>query len=220
MQALNAEERGIWFEILMLMHDSEQRGKLMLNGKPYPIDAIANIANSEKAKVNLAITKILTYGVAEIDAGGFIFNRRMLRDESFRMSRVFNGKKGGRPKTYTKPSLNLNLTPSSSSSSSSSSSTSNTPIPPLPPKGVGEFNYFWESYPKKIGKGNAYKVWVKSKNKPALDVILAAIEKQKQCAQWQKESGQFIPNPSTWLSQGRWDDEVVSPEPEPAGCLE
>ena len=142
-QALNAEERGIWFEILMLMHDSEQRGKLMLNGKPYPIDAIANIANSEKAKVNLAITKILTYGVAEIDAGGFIFNRRMLRDESFRMSRVFNGKKGGRPKTYTKPSLNLNLTPSSSSSSSSS--TSNNPIHHLPPKGVGEFNYFCES---------------------------------------------------------------------------
>ena len=36
-QALTYEERGIWIEILFLMHESEERGKLTLNGKP--IDA-------------------------------------------------------------------------------------------------------------------------------------------------------------------------------------
>jgi hypothetical protein len=25
--------------------------------------------------------------------------------------------------------------------------------------------------------------------------------------QWRKDGGQFIPNPATWLNQGRWDDQ-------------
>jgi hypothetical protein len=37
--------------------------------------------------------------------------------------------------------------------------------------------------------------------------ILLAIERQKTWDQWTKDSGQFIPHPATWLSQGRWDDE-------------
>ena len=27
-------------------------------------------------------------------------------------------------------------------------------------------------------------------------------------AQWTKEGGQYIPNPTTWLNQGRWDDKT------------
>ena len=36
--------------------------------------------------------------------------------------------------------------------------------------------------------------------------ILGAIEQQKQSDQWKDEK--FIPHPSKWLNQGRWDDEV------------
>jgi hypothetical protein len=35
---------------------------------------------------------------------------------------------------------------------------------------------------------------------------------QKTSAQWQKDNGQYIPNPATWLNQGRWDDEIKEPE--------
>jgi hypothetical protein len=35
-----------------------------------------------------------------------------------------------------------------------------------------------------------------------------AVEAQKKSKQWQKDDGQYIPNPSTWLNQGRWDDEL------------
>jgi len=41
----------------------------------------------------------------------------------------------------------------------------------------------------------------------------AAIERQKSSRQWTKDDGQYIPNPSTWLNQERWEDE---PEPEVA----
>ncbi len=35
-----------------------------------------------------------------------------------------------------------------------------------------------------------------------------AIEVQKQSEQWTKDNGRFIPNPATWLNQGRWEDEL------------
>ena len=42
-----------------------------------------------------------------------------------------------------------------------------------------------------------------------LDVLIDAIEKHKQSAQWQKDGGQYIPHPATWLNQQRWEDEML-----------
>jgi hypothetical protein len=42
-----------------------------------------------------------------------------------------------------------------------------------------------------------------------LEVLLDAIEKHKQSAQWQKDGGQYIPHPATWLNQQRWEDEIL-----------
>lgn len=75
-------------------------------------------------------------------------------------------------------------------------------IPPLPPKG---FDEFWESYPKKVGKAKAKDLWIKLK--PDIEVTLSALLWQKESDQWTRDGGQFIPNPATYLSQGRWDDE-------------
>jgi uncharacterized protein YdaU (DUF1376 family) len=68
-----------------------------------------------------------------------------------------------------------------------------------------DFDVFWKEYPKKVGKDSARKAW--DKTKPNLDVVIKALEWQKQSDQWFKSNGQFIPNPSTWLNQGRWEDE-------------
>ena len=35
------------------------------------------------------------------------------------------------------------------------------------------------------------------------------MEYQKGSRQWRENNGQFIPNPATWLNQGRWEDELV-----------
>lgn len=83
--------------------------------------------------------------------------------------------------------------------------------PPKPPKGGdGDFDIFWKTYPKKVGKGDALKKWGilhRSTRLPPLNDLLAAIEEQKTWDQWQKDGGQYIPNPATWLNQGRWEDE-------------
>jgi hypothetical protein len=72
------------------------------------------------------------------------------------------------------------------------------------------FDEFWNCYPRKVGKQNAYKAWGKINPDPQLkEIIMAALEKHKFTTQWQKDNGQFIPHPATWLSQRRWDDEIA-----------
>lgn len=72
-----------------------------------------------------------------------------------------------------------------------------------------DFLEFWTSYPKKTGKGDAYKSWTKLKpSKRVKDEIIASVEKHKLSSQWKRNDGQYIPNPSTFLNQRRWEDEV------------
>ena len=49
------------------------------------------------------------------------------------------------------------------------------------------------------------------KVKVSVDTLTAAVEAQKQSAQWTKDNGQYIPNPATWLNQGRWEDVLDAP---------
>lgn len=81
-----------------------------------------------------------------------------------------------------------------------------------------EFLTFWKAYPKKVGKDAALKAWKKRNGtRPGIDAIIKAIEEQKRSDQWTRDSGQYIPNPATWINQGRWDDEV---ETQPKGKWE
>ena len=70
-----------------------------------------------------------------------------------------------------------------------------------------DFVLFWNSYPKKTGKEAALKAWNKMKFRGDIGHILFAVKQQTASDQWKKDDGQFIPNPATWLNQGRWDDQ-------------
>lgn len=77
------------------------------------------------------------------------------------------------------------------------------------------FDVFWEHYPRHEGKTKARESFIKALRKGVkLDELVAAIEKHKQSAQWQKDGGQYIPHPATWLNQQRWEDEVLTGVPQ------
>jgi hypothetical protein len=70
------------------------------------------------------------------------------------------------------------------------------------------FLEFWSSYPRKEGKGAAYKSWLKiSSPGETIQLILAALEWQKVSEQWKKDNGQYIPQPAKYLNQQHWLDE-------------
>ena len=82
------------------------------------------------------------------------------------------------------------------------------------------FEKFWEAYPKKVARSECLRVWgsptskfrkealEKEPDAEFVEKIVSALEQQKQGNSWQKDNGEFIPNPTTWLNQGRWNDEL------------
>lgn len=71
------------------------------------------------------------------------------------------------------------------------------------------FDEFWQRYPKKKSKRDAEKAWTKLKPNAALRAtLMAALNLQAKSEDWCKQNGQYVPNPVTWLSGRRWEDEV------------
>ena len=71
-----------------------------------------------------------------------------------------------------------------------------------------EFDEFWSEYPRKVGKKDARKAFDKALKTTDAETMIRAVIAQKQSGQWLRENGRYIPNPATWLNQGRWDDEI------------
>ena len=135
-QSLDYETRGIWWEIICLLHESDERGVLLLNGKPMPEDALCRLLGLDNQKLTTALTTLLTYGVAKRrESDGAIYSKRMVADEKLRQIRKMAGSKGGNPllvKQNLTTQVKQKRTPSSSSSSSITPISPNGKPPALP----------------------------------------------------------------------------------------
>lgn len=68
-----------------------------------------------------------------------------------------------------------------------------------------KFEDFWNLYPRKVGKDNAYKSWLKllpEDRQKCIEVIPLHSSQE----QWKTK--EYIPHPATWLNGGRWKDEI------------
>lgn len=89
----------------------------------------------------------------------------------------------------------------------------NVNTPPNPPSQGDSapdprFEDFWKEYPKKVGKQDALKAWKKIHPSAALvTTIMSTLGRAKDTDQWRRDGGRYVPNPSTWLNQGRYDDD-------------
>lgn len=70
------------------------------------------------------------------------------------------------------------------------------------------FNEFWKAYPKKVNKKGCFTSFKRIKHlKEEMPLIMAALNDFKASKQWQKDNGQYIPNPQTFINQERWKDQ-------------
>lgn len=70
-----------------------------------------------------------------------------------------------------------------------------------------QFDEFWSLYPRKLKKQKA-KEWFE-KNKPPNElfvIMITALKKFIDSKEWKSNNGQYIPHPTTWLNQKRWED--------------
>lgn len=90
--------RGLWIELLALMHRSDRYGYLLVNGKQPTDRQIAIQAGASIDEVSAGIAELENEGVFSRDRHGTIYSRRMIRDEKKAQNARKNGRKGGNPK--------------------------------------------------------------------------------------------------------------------------
>lgn len=168
-----------------------------------------------------------------VDTVFMVIRESMERVKAFNAKQKANGSKGGRPITQNNPDKTQNNPTITQIEPKQSLENENENInifnPPIVPPSGGtdvcvspsekpketytqEFTVFWQRYPKKVGKDAAFRAWKTKKREghlPAMPVLLKAIDTALRTDQWQRDGGQYIPNPATWLNQGRWMDEEV-----------
>jgi hypothetical protein len=109
------EARGMWIDLLCLMHQSERSGYLQIDGKPIPHRTIALLCAVDVRLVRRTTAELIATGVASLTPDGILYSRRMVRDsEASEQGREF-GKRGGNPSLRRKPDPNGGLTPGDNS---------------------------------------------------------------------------------------------------------
>lgn len=217
-QVLTLEAQGAWIKLLCAMWTAPTRGIVCWGyrkfeafwGKPRGdvemlINDIANVAD-----VSLRDSAGMGVNQHENAVDVIITCRRMVREEAQRKreaTKKYRQRHGDVPRDVPQnvPSMSPRIYQKSDIRSQNKNKT------PIVPKGDdgGFTQNFWNPYPKKVGKRACLRSW--KRLRPSIELqekIKAAIEKQKNSEQWKKNLGQYIPNPATWLNQGRWDDEI------------
>jgi hypothetical protein len=101
-RALSVEARGLWFDMLCLMHESSPRGYLRYSsGEPITSKDLARIAGSTERKVKVLLSEMERAKTFSRADDGSIFNRRMVRDTELTGIRRDAGAAGGNPDLTT-----------------------------------------------------------------------------------------------------------------------
>ena len=90
--------RGLWMEIICVMHEAEPYGSLRVNGRPVTERQLATLAGVTVDDVVSYLAELEDAGVFSRDSDGVIYSRRMQRDNAKEAADRLNGAGGGNPK--------------------------------------------------------------------------------------------------------------------------
>lgn len=89
--------RGLWMEMLCLMHEAVPRGSLLVNGQPVNERQLASLCGVSIRDVTGCLQQLEDAGVFSREDNRTIYSRRMRRDEEKAERDKANGKGGGHP---------------------------------------------------------------------------------------------------------------------------
>jgi hypothetical protein len=211
--------RGLWIEMMCIMHQGVPYGHLTINGAVIQPEALARMVGCTRREVASWLAELDGAKVFSRSDTGAMFSRRMVQDELTRAKRAAGGNLGGNPallKVNHKDSSKVNqpptidLTPSSSSSSSTFSNT------PYPLAGFSHaFGMAWDSWPpaRRVKRETAQGAWRDAVARLAFkfdgvhhraeDWLL---ERVSAYCKSPRAAGEFCSGIANWLIEGRYDD--------------
>lgn len=89
--------RGLWAEMMCLMHEATPYGSLLVNGRRIDKKQLSGLAAVSERECTALLMELEGNGVFSRDPDGTIYSRRMRRDAERAAIDKANGKKGGNP---------------------------------------------------------------------------------------------------------------------------
>lgn len=135
LQSCSLEAKGLWIELICIMHEATPYGHLALNNRPLTDQEVAKLVGINCLSYRRLTRELLGHKVARLNGRNIIYSKRMVDDHKLRKTRQEAGKKGGNPRILLNQIDNQKVNhlvnqgvppPSSSSSSSISSSLKKT----------------------------------------------------------------------------------------------
>ena len=146
--------RGLWAEMMCIMHEAEPYGHLLVNGKPLNEKQLASLSGGDLRETVNALVELESCGVFSKTEGGVIYSRRMKRDREKAERDKANGKGGGNPRL--KAGVNPHGKPHRARGDKAQKPEARYQNPDKNKSGTDDFEEFKKVYPKRKG-GNPWK---------------------------------------------------------------
>lgn len=207
--------RGLWVEMMCLMHKAEPYGSLLVNGARIDKRKLAVLVGISEKECSALLMELEGNGVFSRDDDGTLYSRRMRRDFAKAEQDKVNGKRGGNPtvKGGVNPPVNPTDNPTVNGGVKAQKLEARSQIPEPERKKTrasaladpwceSDWENFWDRYPNRVGKADARKAFERMTSKAAPDEIFPALQRYAN-----KTDDRPFCNPSTWLNQERWLDQ-------------
>lgn len=193
--------RGLWMEMLSIMHNAEPYGHLTINGVALDQKQLSQLAGCGLRECINLLSELEVCGVFSRTNDGVIYSRKMKRQREKELRDQENGKRGGNP------DIKGRVNPEDKAQKLDARSQKLEKKKKALAEREREFNQIWEIAPKRNNPNprlpalKAYCKAIKSGCDPGF--ILSAVK------QWANEDRDkdrdFIPAVRTWLSERRFE---------------
>lgn len=186
--------KGLWMDFLAFVFDLDAPGRAMLGGQALTLDEIAYAIDGDCAENAQLLSELEQRGVLKKDDQGVYYSKRMAVEYDLREGKAQN-RNGSKTINEQRGKQTL--------SNSNSVSTSGK-------KKDERFAEFWALYPRKVGRAEAKRRWVRSGCDEIADDVIAGLVRCKASKDWQDREAKFLPYPATWLNSEGWHDQPDS----------
>lgn len=195
---------------LITLADDEGRlngNPAYLRGQVFPYEESLSVQKVKDFIDEIVEQKLIV--LYEVEGTEYIKHPNWTRYQKLRKDRFATSELPNDNQTATKRQPNDNHKTTKDSIVKHSLGKDSISIPPTPQGGDEHFASFWKEYPKKVSKVVAQRAFIRlNPSKLLLDKILEDVRQRKESEEWQKQNGEFILNPATYLNQRRWEDET------------
>ena len=201
--------RGLWVEMMCLMHKAEPYGSLLVNGARVDKRKLAILVGLSEKECSALLMELEGNGVFSRDDDGTIYSRRMRRDFAKAAQDKANGRKGGNPsvKGWVNPPVNGGDKAQKLEARDQNSEKKETRAVRADGWPDDFKELFWAKYPNKVGKPKAIaKLEHARKRGVAWADVMAGLDRYIAG----KPADRAWLNPETFLNQERWTDQPAS----------